>query len=132
MRLCLFVLPLTIIQLSQVVESRGGIRMLRTQDALSNGQRAFQKRFGLLVFPEQTIQLSQIIATRGGIRILSAQHLLSDGQRAFQQRLGLSIESTFSQIPPCMSKQARYFRGSEPILVNKVGTGLGMQQIPLT
>ena len=64
------------IERGQVVEARGGVRMLGAQHLLPDGQRPLEQRLGLGVIAFLPIEQSQGVEARGGVRMVGAERLL--------------------------------------------------------
>ena len=90
-RLGLGVVALGGVKVSQIVQARGHVGMVRSQRFFPDDQRAFVERLGLGVVALGVVKLSQIVQARGHVGMVWSQRFFRDVQRAFVERLGLGV-----------------------------------------
>src|SRR5215813_7612664 len=90
-RLRFFILPLRPVKLRQIVQARGGVRMIRAQPPLTDSQRPLIERLRFSVLPLQDIEQRQVVQARGGVRMIRARAHGADVSHPAQPTPGESL-----------------------------------------
>ena len=91
------------IQHRQIVEGRGGVRVIGAERFLVDLERALIERFGFGVIAHGMIQRRQIVEGRGGVWVIGAERFLADLERALIERFGFGViaHGTDTAPPDC-------------------------------
>ena len=96
----LAVAPLGAVEQRQVVEARGGGRMVGAEDPLAQRQDPLAEGLGRVIAPLRPVEPGQVVEARGGVRMVGAEQPLAQRQGLLQEGLGLGIPTLALKVKP--------------------------------
>ena len=80
-----------LVEIGQIAETIGDLRVLRAESLLVDSEGALEERLGLTVTAGGLVETGQVIEPGGEVGVLQPQRLLADRERTRIERLGLGV-----------------------------------------